>query len=260
MALPLRLTLVAAALAAAGAAGFCAAQAGLSPGRSGLGLKPLEDAGAAIAELAASENLPSWQPRRSSDFTLYGGARDLPRLGAGPSEAYGGVTYALPRGWGSLLEAGYVQESLFAPRRYALTGQVHTTLRGEKTLSAGLKYRLYDADVALRSGAAGDSLSSSVYSLAPSRVPGAGPTQSYQVQFGYQHSAASSFELALGRDVETYTYSFDPAGSALRQLTFTGQHWLTPSWALSYDVLYVDPASTLRLQGLGLRLGVRYSF
>jgi hypothetical protein len=41
-----------------------------------------------------------------------------------------------------------------------------------------------------------------------------------------------------------------------------GQHWLTPAWALSYDVLYNDPAnmSTLRLQGLGLRMGVRYRF
>jgi len=38
--------------------------------------------------------------------------------------------------------------------------------------------------------------------------------------------------------------------------------WLTPSWALSYDLLSGDLAgpSTLRLQGLGLRFGVRYRF
>ena len=41
-----------------------------------------------------------------------------------------------------------------------------------------------------------------------------------------------------------------------RQFSFTGQHWLTPSWALSYDILSHDVASPLKLQGL--RLGVRY--
>ena len=46
-------------------------------------------------------------------------------------------------------------------------------------------------------------------------------------------------------------------GAGLRQFSFTGQHWLTPSWALSYDVLSSDPSS-FRLQGL--RLGARYRF
>jgi hypothetical protein len=74
----------------------------------------------------------------------------------------------------------------------------------------------------------------------------------------YQHSIASSFGLALGREVETFTPFHDSASSGARQLSFTGQHWLTPSWALSYDLLSQDAASPLRLQGL--RLGMRYRF
>jgi hypothetical protein len=62
--------------------------------------------------------------------------------------------------------------------------------------------------------------------------------------------------------METYSPAFDPTAAYPRQLSFTGQHWLTSSWALSYDLLSGDLASpsTLRLQSLGLRFGVRYRF
>jgi hypothetical protein len=250
---PLRLSVISFALLAMGAAGLCAAQAGLSSQTAGLGLRA--DSRTSADLLLGGEGASAWQPRRS-DFTLYGGARDMPAFGLGPAEAYSGVNYALPRGWGSSsLEAAYAQESRFAPRRYAVAGEVRTevgTTPG-RALSAGIKYRVYDTDAGAR-GLEPTPLNG--YSLAPSREPG------YQLQFSYHHSAASSFGLALGRDVETYTSSFDPTSTAPRQLTFMGQHWLTPAWGLSYDVLYNDPSnmSTLRMQGLGLRLGVRYRF
>jgi hypothetical protein len=249
------LSVISLALVAVGAASLCAAQSGLSPQTSGLGLRVDGRAsGAPTAESLLGGDVPSvWQPRRS-DFTLYGGARDLPAFGLGPAEAYSGVAYALPGGWGSSsLEAAYAQESRFAPRRYAVAGQVRTELSAPgRALSAGIKYRIYDADAGMRSL---EPTPLNGYSLAPSRE------STYQVQFSYQHSPLSSFGLALGRDVETYTSSYDPTSTA-RQLTFMGQHWLTPAWALSYDVLYNDPSnvSTLRLQGVGLRLGVRYRF
>ena len=257
----LKLSVLSLALVATGAAGLCAAQAGLSPQASGLGLRPDSRAsGAPIAEsLFSGDGASLWQPKRS-DFELYGGARDLPAFGLGPAEAYSGVAYALPRGWGSSsLEAAYAQESRFAPRRYAVAGQVRTELEAPgRALSAGIKYRFYDMDAGTRGLAPGESFVPNGYSLAPSRDRDPG----YQVQFSYHHSAASSFGLALGRDVETYTSSYDPTSTTARQLTFMGQHWLTPAWALSYDVLYNDPSnmSTLRLQGVGLRLGVRYRF
>ena len=252
------LSVISLALVAAGAASLCAAQSGLAPQTSsGLGLRSDNRALAPSAEALFSGDGPSlWQPR-VSDFALYGGARDLPAFGLGPAEAYSGVAYALPRGWGSSsLEAAYTQESRFAPRRYAVAGQVRTELSTPgRAVSAGIKYRIYDTDTGARGLAPGESFVPNGYSLAASRDPG------YQVQFSYHHSAASSFGLAVGRDVETYTSSYDPT-STVRQLTFMGQHWLTPAWALSYDVLYNDPSnmSTLRLQGLGLRLGVRYRF
>jgi hypothetical protein len=139
-----------------------------------------------------------------------------------------------------------------------VTGQLHTELRDGGALSMGLQYRVYDSDLSSRAVAPGDMPSLNGYSLASSRLPGAGYSPGYQLQFGYQHSPASTFGLAFGREVEIYTPYPDSAGQ--RQVTFTGQHWLTSSWALSYDVLTYDLASPLRPQNLRLGLGMRYRF
>jgi len=250
------LTLTAIALTAAVLPLTCAAQARLSYGQSGLGLKQQTGIGAELP--SGGEVRQFWQTRQPSDFAVYGGARELTRTGLGPAETYGGVTYAFPRGWGSSLEAGYTPESLFAPRQYALTGQVRTALSGRRALSVGIQYRVYDTDLGVR----GDAPLTNGYTLAPSRPPGTSFAPGFQVQFGYQHSEFSLFGFALSRDLETYASAFDPTSAYTRQLSFTGQHWLTPSWALSYDVLSGDlgSPSPLRLQGLGLRLGVRYRF
>jgi len=158
---------------------------------------------------------------------------------------YGGVTYALPRGWGSSIAAGYTPESVLAPRQYALAGEVRTALSDHKALSVGIKYRVYDADPG-----------------PPGEASGIGFAPGYQVRLGYQHSALSLFGLAFGRDADLYASALDPTAPYPRQLSFTGLHWLTPSWAVSYDVLSgdLDSPSSLRFQGLGLRFGLRYRF
>lgn len=250
------LTLTAIALIAAALPLTCAAQARLSNEQSGLGLKQATGVGSDLP--SGGEVGQFWQTRQPSDFTVYGGARESTRVGPGPAETYGGVAYAFPRGWGSSLEAGYTPETQFAPRQYALTGQVVTALSDSRALSVGIRYRVYDADLGMR----GDAAPTNGYTLTPSRPPGTSFAPGYQVQFGYQHSAFSLFGLALGRDLESFASAFDPTGAYPRQLTFTAQHWITSSWALSYDVLTGDLGglSQLRLQGLGLRLGVRYRF
>jgi hypothetical protein len=232
----------------------CVAQAQLSYDHGGQGLRHQSATG---AESPSGGDSPRVKPsRQPPDFTLFGGSRELTRGGPGATETYGGVAYALPRGWGSSFEAGYAAESVFVPRQYSLTGQVRTAMGDGRVLSVGIRYRMYDPDP----GAREDPLYG--YALTPSRAAGAGFAPGYQLQVGYQYSAFSLFELALSRDQDPYSPAFDPAIGYPRQLSFTGQHWLTPSWGLSYDVLTGDlgTASPLRLQGLGLRLGVRYRF
>jgi hypothetical protein len=235
--------------------GAASAQIGLSHERTGLGLKPATRVAAEAAP--GNEVVQAWQERRASDYALYGGARGVPLTGLRPAESYAGIVHALAGDWGVSLEGGYIPETLLTPRRYALTGQVHTALSDGQVLSVGLKYRVYDAEVTQRNGAA-DNLIGTGYTLAPYRLPGAMPPSSYQLQFSYQYSTASTFGLAVGRDLETYTPYFELPGSGPRQFSLTGRYSLTPSWALSYDLLSQDAMSPLRVQGL--RLGVRYRF
>jgi hypothetical protein len=229
---------------------------------AGLGLQSPIGAGTPPSDLAfGSEAIQVWQVRGSSDYSLYSGTRESAYLGLRAAESYGGIVTALPGGWGSSLEAGYAPESLLAPRRYALTGQLHTPLSDGRSLSVGLKYRVQDTDASQRYGNSDSPLTNGYgYTLAPLRQSAGGFLPSFQLQMNYQYSAATSFGLALGREVETFTPIQDPAGLGPRpfQFSFTGQHWLTPTWALSYDVLSQDAATPLR--ALGLRLGVRYRF
>jgi len=250
----LRFVLIAAALLAAGAAGPAGAQAGLARERAGLGI----NSGTPSPEPLIFRGEAAWQRSRASDYSLYAGAREQPRWGMHETGAYGGIIQPLTGSFGSSLEAGYVQDTLLASRRYVLTGQLHTDLRDGRALSLGLQYSLYDGDFGSRAGAPGDLPYRNGYSLASSRFPGGGSLPGYQLQFGYQHSPASSFGLAYGRDLDSFTPNLETAGQ--RQFTFTGQHWLTPSWALNYDVLTYDLASPLRSQNLRLGLGMRYRF
>jgi hypothetical protein len=186
--------------------------------------------------------------------------RELPRLGTSVSESYSGVEYSFSRKWGSSLEAGVMPESAGVPRRYSLAGQLRSALSDGRGVSVGLKYRHYEAGSALRDRLyGGEPLGSTGrHELAPSAVPGLYSGPSYEVRLRYQHSMSSSFGLALGRDLETLTPGLDAATSGERQLMFTGQHRLTPSWGLSYDLLSDEPGGSMRVQGL--RLGVRYRF
>lgn len=258
----LKFTLIALAVACAGPAGPVAGE-GLSGALASLGLRAQSDTAAAQWVAASGAGpAPIGQPRRSSDYSLFGGTHDAPGLGLRATESYGGIAYALGGGWISSIEASQAQESLLAPRRYALTGQLHTTFGDGRTFSVGLQYRAYDENAGMRPIAPGEVPLTNGYTLAPPRAPGAGYEPGYQLQLSYQHSAASAFGVALGRDVETLAPYFDPLGSTPRQLTFTGQHWLTPSWGLSYDVLTPDLSAPMRLQVQGLRLGLglRYRF
>jgi YaiO family outer membrane protein len=235
-------------------AGMAAARAEISVDPSGLGLKPPSAARSLTGTLGLRASPPGlWQSADTGDIT-YRGAREALRYGTRSTEYFGGVYHALSETWGASLETGMVQETTLVPRRYSLAGQLHTALAGGSGFSIGLKYRIYESDTGFRSALPPDA--AGAYALVPSRLPGVSFGPSYQLQLSYQYNAANVFGFALGREVETFTQGFEVPGNS-RQFTFTGQHWLTPSWALSYDLLSNDPGA-VRLQGL--RLGVRYRF
>lgn len=247
-----------AGLAAISVAGFALAQAGLWTDRGGVGLRPSNPA---LSELTATSRTdPSAEQQATSlrDYQLYSGQRELPRLGSPASETYSGVAHSLSARWASSLEAGVISASPSTPRRYSVAGEIGTALAGGRGVSVGLKYRQYDTAAGPWGEPYGAPWAGTEkgYALAPSAL--SGPDSSYEVRLRYQYSTASSFGLALGRDLETGTLGLDAPANSERQLMFTGQHWLTPKWGLTYDLLSDEPGGSMRVQGL--RLGVRYRF
>lgn len=253
---PLHFLLIglAAAIAPAPAAG----QLGMWMDRAGgLGLRPDAGGTGLPADGAFSTGAAhAWQAMRGKEFALYGGTLETARLGLRAPETLAGIVQS--RGaWGYSFEVSHSNAAAFAPQRYALGGQIHTSLTEGRTLSVGLKYRVQEPDSAQRYGLPGDMTGPNGYSLTGPRAGSYSP--GYQVQMSYQYSAAGALGLAVGREVETFTPFLDSAAaSGPRQFSLTGQHWVTPSWALSYDILSQDVATPLRVQGL--RLGVRYRF
>ena len=250
----IRFILWTAALAAA--AGAACAATGISIERSGLGLKPAGVPMSWFGSVAARNEISDAWHAADGGEVVYRGVRQAARFGLRTPESYGGIYYPLSETAGVTFEMGVIQASPLAPRRYSLLGQLQTEFAGGSSLSIGLKYRVYEADIGIRHGMQGDVTPANSYALVAARPPGMALSPTYQLQINYQYSAATIFGFVLGRELETFTPGFDQPGGP-RQLTFTGQHWLTPSWALSYDVLSNDPNS-FRLQGL--RFGVRYRF
>jgi len=216
-----------------------------------------EKAAAAIGERRAAGHGANrgGAPDTGESYMLYGGVREVPRLGQPTVESYGGVFYPLAENWGSSLEAGVTRDSPFASRRYSLFGQFHTTLSPGHELSLGLKYT-YDTPQAplywLNSESAGGVANGDA--LAPRPGGGAG----YQLQLSYLYGVRNTVGLAYasGRELEYFGLPYDAFADA-RQFMLTGHHWLSPNWAFNYDI-YAPDSNLLRRQGL--RLGLRYRF
>ena len=249
-----------AALTAPGASG--SDLRGLQPANDPPGLiaptsRWLGPTSAATVDLSAdgrAANLADAQHNRER-YTLYGGVREVPRLGPQAVESYGGVLYPLTENWGSSLEAGVTQDTQFTPRRYSLFGQLHTTLSAGRELSLGLKY-IYDYPQAPFFGLSSESAAgiTNGLALAPRFGGGAG----YQLQLSYLYGVRNTVGLAYasGRELEYFGSPYDALADA-RQFMLTGQHWLSPNWAFNYDI-YAPDSNLFRRQGL--RLGLRYRF
>ena len=146
-----------------------------------------------------------------------------------------------------------MHESVAAPRRYSLAGEVGTSLAKGQAVSVGLKLRQYDPTSATEPYSALRGGIGNGYALAPSTID-----SSYEVRLNYRYGTSSSFGLALGRDLETVTPGLDSPANGDRQFMLTGQHALTTKWGLTYDLLSDEPGLSMRVQGV--RLGLRYRF
>ena len=231
----------------------------LAPGyRSVLGLRFSETENAALGGGSATAGLLARYPR-TSDLAgplVYEIERAPRGLGLRGSERATGLMLRGGAGWSSAFEASTSTDAFTAARRTVLSGQVYAPLVGGVGLSFGLSYSAWQGPAL----AGGDTLFGSGYALLPGRADPSIQQFGYQLQLNYLYGDRNLVGLSYNsrRDWEQYRLIADPLFSDARQLSLSGEHWFSPSWALSYGIPAPEPGNLLRRQGL--RLGLHYRF
>ena len=147
--------------------------------------------------------------------------------------------------------------------RYTLSSQVMRTLPGGWGLGFGVRQTEYTfATSNLLSLSAERNWGSfrSAYTLYSNRTEGAGfgSTHRFEVSYLYGDRNMIGFAYTTGRDLEHAGLPMGLTPGSVRDWTLSGRHWLSPNWALTYDLLGQEQGALYR--GPGLRLGVSRSF
>jgi hypothetical protein len=242
---------------AAGALCLNAAVALAAEGPSLRGLKPPSSQyglGSGPLDLAPHAGMRLW---------FDGGSRlEAQQTTVGPLDLR--ATLFQPTGQNISSLADTYANALYEPLpRYTLSNQVTHALPGGWGLGLGVRQSEYSyittnllsfsAEHAwgnLRSG----------YTLYTSRADGSGLGSAHRFQVSYAYGERNSVGLAytVGRDVENPALMLGMSLADVRDWSLSGRHWLSPNWALTYDVLSQEHAYLNRRQGL--RLGVSRSF
>lgn len=216
-----------------------------------------------------SNNLPDWTSsyllashRFGDRHVLYGGLRETRRFGLDDSEVHAGLYHPLGSTWTAQLEGSLSQTHEVLPR-HSVYGALQKSLPGGWGVGFGIRHNEYTL-----SGSNVVSLLAErywgnfrgAYTLYSGKPEGASSGSSHRLQLSYYYADRSSVGLSYtdGREVENVGPPRGVLASDVRNWTLSGQHWLTPAWALTYDLVNHEQGSLYRRQGL--RLGIRHSF
>lgn len=147
--------------------------------------------------------------------------------------------------------------------KYTLFSQVHRALPSGWGLGFGVRHSEYTfATSSLLALSAERHWGSfrSAYTLYSNRAEGSdlGSAHRFQVSYFYGERNTIGVAYTTGRDIEQSALALGSPFADVRDWTLSGRHWLSPNWALTYDLLSQEQGSLYRRQGL--RLGVSRSF
>jgi hypothetical protein len=235
-------------------------------GSSLRGLKPPLDAAKALA--ASADGEPAL-------IGLSGAVREdlAPRL-----STYTG-TLATTRVIGRTAAFSTSVHRLFSPQRaalndvdpfnnaapkYTLYSQFNQALSDEWGLGFGVRQSEYNFTTSHLLSVSAERYFGSfrgAYTLYTNGASGAfGSAQRIQVNYFYGERNTVGLAYTSGRDVDHLgNAAIGLPANDVRDLTLSGRHWLSPNWALTYDVLSQEQG-ILAARRQGLRLGVSRSF
>lgn len=246
------------------------ASGGLKAGTGEIGLKaPRNEVEAGYSRETLSNNLQSWTStyllasrRFGERRVLYGGLRETRRFGLDDSEVHAGVYYPLGSTWTAQVE-GSLSPTHEVLAKNSVYGQLQKSLPGGWGLGVGLRHNEYTLTASNVVSLLAERYWGNfrgAYTLYSGKPEGGSSGSSHRVQLSYYYADRSSVGISYsdGREVENVGPPRGVLASDVRNWTLSGQHWLTPAWALTYDLVNHEQGNLYRRQGL--RLGIRHSF
>ena len=147
--------------------------------------------------------------------------------------------------------------------RYTLYSHVTQLLPGGWGIGLGVRqteYNFYSANLLSLSAERYWGSFRGAYTLFSSRAEGAtlGSAHRFEVTYLYGERNTIGLSYTTGRDIDNFNIPTISALSDTRDWSLSGRHWLSPNWALHYDLLSQEQGTMYRRQGL--RLGVSRAF
>lgn len=146
--------------------------------------------------------------------------------------------------------------------RYTLHTSLARKLPGGWGIGLGMRQREYNfggANLFALSAQRAFGSFRSAYTLYSNVAEGShlGSAHRFEVSYLYGDRNTIGLSFTTGRDVENFGPPATLLAGDVRDWSLSGRHWLSPNWALTYDVMSQEQPLARRQ---GLRLGVSRSF
>lgn len=195
----------------------------------------------------------------SPRLSVHGGTLEASRYSASDIDFTAGVHRPAGQHISALSEGNIhtLQETL---PRYTLFTHMTQALPGGWGLGFGVRHRDYNFGtsslLALSTERSWGGLRTGYTLFSGSGAIGA----AHRIRVSYAYGERNTIGLAYttGRDVESPGLPLGLQMQDVRDWTLSGRHWLSPNWALRYDLLSQEQNGHYRRQGL--RLGVSLNF
>jgi len=241
-----------------------------SPRPESTGLKlPLNALELGYGRESLTNNLSDWtntyllgSRKLGERQTFYGGLRETERFGLKDSEAHAGLYFPLGQSWGGIIEGSYSPTHEVLPQR-SVYGYLQKNFRGGWGLGLGLRHNEYTATANNVASLLAERYWGNfrgAYTLYSGRPEGASSAASHRMQLSYYYGDRSTIGMsyANGREVENVGLPRGVISTDVQSWSVSGQHWFTPSLAITYDLIQHEQGTLYRRQGL--QLGLRRSF
>ena len=194
--------------------------------------------------------------------TVYGGLRETERFDLKDSEAHAGLYFPLGDTWSGIVEGSYSPTHEVLPQG-SIYGFLQKHFAGGWGLGLGLRHSEYTTTAANVASLLAERYWGNfrgAYTLYSGRPEGASSAASHRLQLSYYYSDRSAVGMSYtnGREVENIGPPRGVISTDVQSWSVSGQHWFTPSWALTYDLIQHEQGSLYRRQGL--QFGLRRSF